>query len=156
MIMRLNEFIISKGKRAKIGPVHTRDITVGDLIECFMPKPGGEYGYLGYAYYHVNPDGSLSAQDRYLKEFYMAVDRVARPRWCPKFFLRLLDLFGNDGSIVRVRNRGLHDLFNKITGGVRINDVKWKWDSFRIYGSFTEELRELARATCIGIEDSCK
>ena len=150
------ERVISKGKPAKTGRVHTRDILVGDLIECFIPKPGSELSYLGYAYYSVRPDGALAKQEEILKEFFIEVDRVARPRWCPKFFLRLLDLFGNDGSIVRVRNFKLHNLFNKITGGVRITDTKWKWDSFRIYGNFTEELRELAKETCTRIEEECR
>lgn len=152
----LKEIVISKGKRAKIGPVHTRDITIGDLIECFMPKNGDEYSYLGYAYYYVKQDGSISQQEILLKEFYIEVDKVARPKWCPKSFLRLLRLFGNDNSIVRVRNFKLHNLFNKITGGVFINDAKWKWDSFRLYGNFTKELDELAKATCRKIEDIYK
>jgi hypothetical protein len=150
------DIIISKGKKAKIGPVHTRDITIRDLIECFIPKLGNEYSYLGYAYYSVKQDNSILQQEIYLKEFFIEVDKVTRPKWCPKFFLRLLRLFGNDNSIIRVRNRRLHNLFNKITKGVCINDTKWKWDSFRIYGNFTKELDELAKATCRKIEDNDK
>ena len=148
----IKEIIISKGKKAKLGPVHTMDITIGLLVECFFPKVGNEFGYLGYAYYYVKPDGSISKQEEILKEFFIEVDKAARPKWCPKFVLRLLNLFGNDNSIVRVRNRRLHDLFNKITGGIQITDTKWKYDSFRIYGSFTKELDELAKATCIKIK----
>jgi len=65
----------------------------------------------------------------------------------------LLRLFGNDNSTVRLRNRRLHNLFNKITGGIQITDTKWKYDSFRIYGSFTKELDELAKATCMKIKN---
>ena len=148
----IKEIIISKGKKAKLGPVHTMDITIGHLVECFFPEKGNEFGYLGYAFYYVKQDGSVSKQEEILKEFFIEVDKVARPKWCPKFVLRLLNLFGNDNSIVRVRNRRLHDLFNKITGGIQITDTKWKYDSFRIYGRFTKELDELAKATCIKIK----
>ena len=149
----IKEMIISKGKKAKLGPVHTMNITIGDLMECVFPRAGNEFGYLGYAYYYVKQDGSVSKQSELLREFFIEVDKVARPKWCPKFILRLLNLFGNDRSIVRVRNRRLHDLFNKITGGIQITDTKWKHDSFRIYGSFTKELDEMAKATCIKIEN---
>ena len=148
----IKEIIISKGKKAKLGPVHTMNITIGDLMECVFPKAGNEFGYLGYAYYNVKQDGSVTKGEELLKEFFIEVDKVARPWWCPKFILRLLNLFGNDRSVVRVRNRRLHDLFNKITGGIQITDTKWKWESFRIYGRFTKELDELAKATCIKIE----
>lgn len=149
---KFKDIVISRGKKAKLGPVRTRDITLGDIIECIAPEPGFEYGYLGYAYYSVGPDGEIKWQDRVLKEFFERVDKAARPRWCPKIALRLLDLFGNDGSVVRVRNRRLHDIFNRLTKGIRITDTKWKWDSFRIYGSFTKELDELARQACLKIK----
>jgi len=101
----INEIIISKGKKAKLGPVHTQDITIGDLMECFFHKAGGEFGYLGYTYYYVKRDGSVTKGEELLKEFFIEVDKAARPWWCPKFVLRLLNLFGNDRSMVRVRNR---------------------------------------------------
>lgn len=124
--------------------IHTRNITLKDLFECFFPKKGNEYSYLGYAYYY--------SKESLLRDFFIEVDKVARPKWCPKFFLRLLNLFGNDNSIVRVRNWKLHNLFNKITKGIRVTDTKWKWDTFRIYGHFTKELRDLAEETCRKIE----
>jgi hypothetical protein len=149
----MKKIIISRGKKAKVGPVHTRDITLTDLLRCFWPEKGNKFSYLGYAFYFPKKDGTLSFEDQCLVSFYKEVDRVARPKWCPRFVLRLLDLFGNDRSIVRVRNWKLHDMFNRLTGGVRITDTKWKWDSFRIYGRFTEELHQLAQETCNKIED---
>ena len=150
------DLIISKGKKAKLGPVRTMDITIGDLIECFIPTKGLEYRYLGYSFYYVKKDGTITETEKFLKEFFIEVDKVARPKWCPKFFLRLLNLFGNDNSIVRVRNWKLHNLFIKITKGIQITDTKWKYDSFRIYGSFTKELDDLAKETCLKIEKACQ
>lgn len=150
--MKIIEKIISKGKPAKVGPIVTRDITIKDVLECFYPKRGNEYTYLGYAYYNVKENRTLSKHSEFLLYFFKQVDKVARPFWCPRFILRLLNLFGNDNSIIRVRNRTLHNLFNKITKHIRITDTKWKYDSFRIYGSFTDELEKLAQETCKKLE----
>jgi hypothetical protein len=74
------------------------------------------------------------------------MDHEAKPKWCPRWFLRFLDVFGNDSSIVRVRNRTLHDLYNKITKGIRFIDYKtkwWDWD-LRISINGPEHLQNLA------------
>jgi hypothetical protein len=149
---KIKDIVISKGRKAQIGPVHTRDITLGDVVECFFPERGYEYDYLGYAYYHVKDDGSIKPGEQIIKEFLQQVDRVARPKLCPRFVLRLLNLFGNDKSIVRMRSLRLANWFSRLTKGIRITDMKWKYDSFRIYGSFTKELDRLAQETCNRLE----
>ena len=149
----IKDIVISKGKKAKTGPVHTMDITVGHVLKCVFPKRGFEYDYLGYAWYNINKDGTLHAEDRLLRGFFKQVDKVARPWWCPRFVLRLLHLFGSDNSIVRVRNWKLHNLELRLTKGIAITDTKWKYDSFRIYGNFTAELDQLAADTCSKIEN---
>lgn len=149
---KIKDIVISKGKKAQLGPVHTRDITLGDVLECFFPERGYEYDYLGYAYYRVKEDGSIIPGEQVIKEFLQQVDRVARPKLCPRFVLRLLNLFGNDKSIVRMRSLRLANWFSRLTKGIRITDMKWKWDQFRIYGSFTDELDRLAQETCNRLE----
>ena len=121
-----------------------------EILNCFFPKKGLEYIYLGYAFW--SPE---SKEYPYILDFYKAVDKVARPWWCPKFILRLTYLLGNDNSIVRVRNRKISDIHTKITKGIMITDLKWKYESFRIYGRFTDELYELANKTCNLIEKNC-
>ena len=149
----IKDIVISKGKPAPSGPVHSMDITVGHVLKCVFPERGFEYDYLGYAWYNINKDGTLNAEDRLLRGFFKQVDKVARPWWCPRFVLRLLHLFGSDNSIVRVRNWKLHNLERRLTKGIAITDTKWKYDSFRIYGNFTEELYQLAADTCKKIEN---
>jgi hypothetical protein len=149
---KIKDIVISKGKKAQLGPVHTRDITLGDVVECFFPERGYEYDYLGYAYYRVKEDGSIIPGEQIIKEFLQQVDRVARPKLCPRFVLRLLNLFGNDKSIVRMRSLRLANWSSRLTKGIRITDMKWKYDSFRIYGSFTKELDRLAQETCNRLE----
>jgi hypothetical protein len=143
--------IKSKVKGSTAFKVTLQHITIGDVLECFFPMIGSEYSYLGYATYVYTPWG-LCPDERLLRDFFKEVDRVARPWWCPKFVLRLLDLFGNDGSLVRLRNRYLSDIFYRLTKGIRITDTKWKYDTFRIYGNFTEDLQTLANKTCKEIE----
>lgn len=150
---KIKDIVISKGKKAQIGPVRTRDITLGDVLECFFPERGYEYDYLGYAYYRVKEGGTLSKHEQIVKEFLQQVDKVVKPWWCPRFVLRLLDLFGNDKSIVRMRNLKLSNMFSRLTGGIRITDMKWKWNEFRIYGSFPDELDRLAEETCRKLEE---
>lgn len=58
----------------------------------------------------------------------LAMDYQAKPWWCPRFALRLLHHFGDDNSIVRVRVRWMHNLKFKITKGIKIYDIKTKWD----------------------------
>ena len=149
----IKDIVISKGKPAPSGRVHSMDITVGHVLRCVFPERGFEYDYLGYAWYNINKDGTLNAEDRLLRGFFKQVDKVARPWWCPRFVLRLLHLFGSDNSIVRVRNWKLHNLELRLTKGISITDTKWKYDSFRIYGNFTEELDQLASDTCKKIEN---
>ena len=149
----IKDIVISKGKPAPSGRVHSMDITVGHVLKCVFPERGFEYDYLGYAWYNINKDGTLNAEDRLLRGFFKQVDKVARPWWCPRFVLRLLHMFGSDNSIVRVRNWKLHNLELRLTKGISITDTKWKYDSFRIYGNFTEELDQLASDTCKKIEN---
>ena len=149
----IKDIVISKGKPAPSGRVHSMDITVGHVLKCVFPERGFEYDYLGYAWYNINKDGTLNAENRLLRGFFKQVDKVARPWWCPRFVLRLLHLFGSDNSIVRVRNWKLHNLELRLTKGISITDTKWKYDSFRIYGNFTAELDQLAADTCNKIEN---
>jgi hypothetical protein len=59
-----------------------------------------------------------------------------------------LYLFGNDNSIVRVRNFTLHRLFQKLTKGIRIWDYKTKWTDYdlRISVSAPKYLFDLSQA----------
>jgi hypothetical protein len=139
----MRRIVISKGKPAKVGPVHTRDITIGDILDCFFPEKGEEYSYLGYAYYTPK-----TVVGDILLDFFKKVDKAARPKWCPKFYIRLLHLFGNDNSVVRMRNFYIQNKFCKITKGIMISDMKWKYDTFRIYGRFTRELDDLSKEVC--------
>ena len=121
-----------KGRKYKF--IHTRDITSGDLRAVFFPRTFAEkYRYLGTSIWNEDTDTF-----RALFPLVLALDYEAKPKWCPRWFLRFLQLFGSDNSIVRVRNRKLHDLQRKLTKGIMFMDWKTKWSDYdlriSIYG----------------------
>ena len=131
-------------KGRKKGMIHTRSLKWGDLRYIFFPKDFAEkYGYLGTSVWNED-----SVYFKALYPLVLALDYEARPKWCPRWFLRFLHVFGSDRSIVRVRNRRLHNLERKLTKGIAFIDWKTKWTDYdlRISIHATEHLQELASA----------
>ena len=112
-------FLFWKG-RSK-GMIYTRDIKVDDLRYIFFPKGFERYAYLGTHLW--NEDGDLFEA---LYPLILALDYEAKPKWCPRWFLRFTHVFGNDKSIVRVRNWFWHNLQNKLTKSIYFYDWKTK------------------------------
>jgi len=137
----LQSLLFWKGRNKGI-MVHTRNIQLDDFRYIFFPKGFEEkYGYLGTSIW--NEDGD------YFKAIYplvLAMDYEAKPKWCPRWFLRFLHVFGSDKSIVRVRNFTLHNLEKKLTKGILFWDWKTKWADYdlRISISGPVHLQNLA------------
>jgi len=126
----------------KKGMIHTRNITLDDLRAVFFPKDFYEkYKYLGSV-----PWNTYSAIFKAMEPLVIFMDYKAKPKWCPRWFLRFLQLFGNDNSIVRVRNRRLSNLKRKLTKGIQLTDYKTKWYDYdlriSVYG--TSQMQDLA------------
>ena len=123
------------------GMIYTRDITLDDFRYIFFPKGFEEkYGYLGTGVYESS---------YYFKALYplvLALDYEAKPKYCPRWFLRFLHVFGMDKSIVRVRNRRLSNLLTKLTKGIQFTDWKTKWGEYdlRIHINAPKHLLDLA------------
>jgi hypothetical protein len=102
-----------------------------------------KYSYLGSVPY--NEDSEIF---KAMYPLILAMDYEAKPKWCPRWFLRFLHLFGNDKSIVRVRNFTLHKLHRKLTKGIMLIDykTKWEWYDLRISISAPKHLQDLASA----------
>jgi len=131
---------IFRGKKYKY--IHTRDITLDDIRAVFFPKNFWEtYRYLGSVPY--DEDSEIF---KAMLPLVLALDYEAKPKWCPRWFLRFLHLFGSDNSIVRVRNQRLHDLSKKLTKGIIIWDwkTKWEWYDLRISISGPNYLMDFA------------
>ena len=131
----------------KKGMIHTMNIGFKDIRAVFFPKDFAEkYRYLGTSIWNED-----NVYYKALFPLVLALDYEAKPKWCPRWFLRFLHLFGSDNSVVRVRNRTLHNLEKKLTKHIMFVDWKTKWSDYdlriSIYGP--EHLQELAH----GIED---
>jgi hypothetical protein len=128
----------------KYNYIHTMNITIDDIRAVFFPKTFSEkYSYLG-----LIPGWKKNEAMTMLKALVIAMDYEAKPWWCPRWFLRFLNLFGSDNSIVRVRNRRLHNLEKKLTKGIMMWDHKTKWTHYdlRISISAPRYLQDLADA----------
>lgn len=138
----LQSLLFWKG-RAK-GMIHTSDITLKDIRAVFFPRNFHEkYRYLGSVPW--NKEGSIF---KAMEPLIIFMDYKAKPKWCPRWFLRFLHLFGSDNSIVRVRNRTLLNLEKKITKGYMIWDYKTKWTDYdlRISISGNDQMQSLSDA----------
>jgi hypothetical protein len=128
----------------KKGMIYTRDITLDDIRAVFFPENFYEkYKYLGSVPYR-----ELGTVFKAMYPLVLAMDYEAKPKGCPRWFLRFLHLFGSDNSIIRVRNLTLHNLKVKLTKGIMMNDYKTKWTDYdlRISISAPEHLHNLANA----------
>lgn len=134
-------------KRKKDESIYTlnitsEDITLDDIRAVFFPKNFSEkYRYLGNIPY--NTDSEIF---KAMLPLILTMDYEAKPKWCPRWLLRFLFLFGSDNSIVRVRNWKLHNLFQKLTKGIMIWSwkTKWEWYDLRISVSGPDYLMNLA------------
>ena len=104
------------------GMIYTRNITLDDIRYIFFPKGFEKYGYLGTQIWDEDGDCFKA-----LYPLVLALDYEAKPKYCPRWFLRFLHVFGSDKSIVRVRNWKLHNLLRKLTKGIAFVDWKTKW-----------------------------
>jgi hypothetical protein len=127
-------------KGRKMTYITTRNLEWSDLRYIFFPTKGDRYGYLGITFYND------SEFNKVLLPLVLAMDYEAKPWWCPRWFLRFLHVFGNDKSIVRVRNRRLSNLHRKLTKGIQFWDWKTKWSHYdlRISISAPQHLQNLA------------
>lgn len=116
-------FLFWKGRNK--GIIYTRNIKLDDFKYIFFAKGFEKYGYLGTQIWNEN-----SAYFKALYPLVLALDYEAKPKWCPRWFLRFLHVFGSDRSIVRVRNWTLHNLLRKLTRGIAFIDWKTKWENY--------------------------
>ena len=131
-----------RGRRK--GMIHTRNVRLSDIRAVFFPKNFQEkYRYLGAMPY--KEEGEIFEA---MYPLVLAMDYKAKPKWCPRWFLRFLHLFGSDNSIVRVRNWKLHSLEKRLTKGIIIMDYKTKWTHYdlRISVNAPRHLSRLADA----------
>jgi hypothetical protein len=134
----------------KKGIIRTRDLKWDDFRFIFWPRNFTEkYGYLGSVPYDSKYDSNRKhglSIFKALLPLVIALDYEAKPKWCPRWVLRFLYVFGDDKSIVRVRNRFLHNLSQKLTKGITLYDYKTKWQDYdlRVSVAAPQYLQDLA------------
>lgn len=136
----LRDLVLFRGKKKSF--IHTRNITLDDVRAVFFPTNFHEkYAYLG-----AIPFNEGSKLFDAMEPLVVYMDHKAKPRWCPRWVLRFLHLFGSDNSVVRVRNVFLHQVLKKITKGFLIVDykTKWEWYDLRISIYGTRQMYDLA------------
>jgi hypothetical protein len=129
-------------KGRKKGYIYTRDISFKDILNVFFPIGFyDKYIYLGSVPWSKN-----TRTFKAMEPLVIFMDYKAKPWWCPRWFLRFLHLFGSDNSIVRVRNRTLHNLKMRLTKGITLVDYKTKWTDYdlRISVSGNDQIQDLA------------
>jgi hypothetical protein len=126
----------------KKGMITTMKIRLKDIRAVFFPLNFHEkYSYLGYIPW--NEEGNIF---KAIEPLVIFMDYKAKPKLCPRWFLRFLHLFGSDNSIVRVRNFTLHNFKKKLTKGIMIWDYKTKWVYYdlRISVSGDDQINNMA------------
>ena len=119
------------------------------LRTAFFPKRHSDkYLYLGYT---LNPydENDHPVRHKIIEEFIEQIDEdVLEDTNQPRWLLRLLYLIAHGKSVVAVKNRRVSDFLNNLMGGIRINDIKTKWDinDIRIYGQFTDTIDEYVKS----------
>jgi hypothetical protein len=136
------------------GIITTSRIGFNEIRAVFFPLNFYEkYRYLGYVPWKA--DGEIF---KAMEPLVIFMDHKAKPKWCPRWFLRFLHLFGSDNSIVRVRNFRLHNLSKKLTKGIMIWDFKTKWDYYdlRISVSGDDQIQNMAEDIEVGFYERGK
>ena len=127
--------ILIKGRNK--GLVYLRPITVGSIIDCFSYKHRRSYIGIDWNLFKEGTQGY-----NLIEEFLDFVASRAKKWWTPYWLLNLLHLFGNDNSIVRCRSPRISRWHIMLTNGIMITDIKEKYGTLRIYGSFTPEIQD--------------
>ena len=111
------------------------------------------YSYLGYTYLSI-PEPWKLIVSRFLQD----VDKIIRPWYIPRIFLNIVNNLATGRSVVRIRSHFWLRVLEYFTHGVQISDIKDKYATLRIYGSFTDGIQELAdkaEEECTHICEKC-
>jgi hypothetical protein len=126
-------------------------IFIYDIENTFELIFKRKYSYLGYTYPNV-PQPWVPIVNRLLK----SMDEIVRPKWIPAIILNVINAFATGGSVVMVKNRFWNNVLSKITKGIRIFDIKDKYATLRVYGSFSDEIYALIDKAEKECENTCE
>jgi hypothetical protein len=101
-------------------------------------KVSEKYRHIGYSYPGV-PNGWKPIVEKAIIE----IEREMWPRWIPVFIKRWIHYLATGNSVVRVRSWFWYRVREKLTKGQIITDIKDKFATLRIYGSFGDEIEKI-------------
>ena len=118
----------------------------------FFPRTFSEkYIHVGYSYLGV-PESWVNI----VKKAVIDIEKTMYPKWMPMFLKRLLSYLTTGFSIVRIKNYWLYEnIYSKIKKG-NIHDIKDKYATLRIYGSFTDKQYKIIEKAEIDCENTCE
>lgn len=110
-----------------------------------------KYKHIGNSYLSV-PAGWKPI----VKKALIDIEKLMWPRWMPKFIKRIIHWLATGGSVVRIKYWWAYNLRTKITGGATIRDIKEKYATLRIDGSFTHEMGEIVERAEKECKETCQ
>lgn len=99
-----------------------------------------KYSHVGYSYAGV-PNAWVTIVEQAIRE----IEKVMWPRWLPMPVCRLIHWLATGDSVVRVKYWWAYRLRERLTGGQIIMDIKEKYATLRIYGSFGGKINDIIR-----------
>ena len=117
-----------------------------------MPmKFNKRYSHLGYSHMSV-PDGWVPI----VKDAIRKIEKEMWPRWFPWPLCSLIHWLATGNSIVRIKYRWAFDIRRRLTRGQMIRDIKEKYASLRIYGSFNDKIEKIIEQAEIACSRTCQ
>ena len=111
-----------------------------------------KYSHIGNAWVSV-PKGWVSIVEGALIE----VEKLMWPqRWMPMCIKRIITKLATGGSVVRIKFWWAYHLRERLTKGCIVQDIKEKYASLRIYGSFTKEMRQIIERAEKECHETCQ
>lgn len=114
----------------------------------YNPK---NYRYLGYTYPDV-PKSWKPIVIQLIKD----IDKIARPKWLPRFLANWFKWLAQGNSVVMVRSRFWNKIFDKIGIKCYIHQIKDKYATLRVYASATDDVYALIELAEKAADNTCE
>lgn len=116
-------------------------------------KISKKYTHIGYSYPGV-PIGWVSIVEKAIVD----IERNMWVRWLPMWVKRLIHYLATDNSVVRLKYRWAYKLRQRLTRGQMVFDIKEKYATLRIYGTFNKancDIIDQAEMDCLATCQKC-
>ncbi|RAW02614.1 hypothetical protein DQQ10_00430 [Pseudochryseolinea flava] len=84
------------------------------------------------------------------------IEKHMWPQWLPWYVCNLIHWLATGNSVVRIKYRWAFNLRQRLTKGQMITDIKEKYATLRIYGSFCSEIDEIIKQAVRACNETCQ